>query len=697
MEKITIDLEGRKLTLETGKIAKQANGSIYASYGETAILATACAGKEPREGRDFLPLTCDYIEKSHAAGKIPGGFFKREGRPSEVEVLTSRLIDRPIRPLFPDGYSNEAQVITTVLSADIENIPDTLAITAASAALYISDIPFNTPIAALRIAYIDEKLVVNPKFSDITNSKLDLMVVCSREALVMVEGWAKEISESIIIEALSLAMEKTKPLIEMQEKLRQKAGKPKKEFVPPMLDVEFRKKVEAMVRPQIADALKIPAKLDRSEAIRLSFEETFSKLIVENPENEERKTEVSKIFEDVRKTELRKMILEYGKRIAGRKKDEVRDISIEVGLLPRTHGSALFTRGETQALVVTTLGTSGDEQKIDALEGESFKTFMLHYNFPPFSVGEVKFLRSPGRREIGHGALASRAIINMLPDHEKFPYTLRVVSEVLESNGSSSMATVCGASLSLMDAGVKIKDHVAGIAMGLIKEGDKHVVLSDILGDEDHIGDMDFKVAGTEKGITAIQMDIKIKGVNEQILTEALEQARQGRVHIIGEMKKAIEKPRDEMSEFAPRVMVVQIKPDKVREVIGPGGKMIKSIIEKTGAKIEVEDSGKINVFASDLEACNKAVKMINEITAEPEVGKIYNGKVQRITEYGAFVEILPNTDGLLHISQLDFKRVEKVTDVVKEGEMVKVKVLDVEPNGRIKLSRKEALKEENK
>jgi polyribonucleotide nucleotidyltransferase len=691
MKKISIEFEGKTISLETGRLAKQANGAVYATYGETAILATAVASADDTQGKDFLALTVDYVEKSQAAGKIPGGFFKREGRQSETEILTSRLIDRPIRPLLPEGYNKELQVITTVLSADIENTPDLLAILGASAALYISSIPFFSPIAALRIGYINEQLVVNPTFSQMKESALDLVVVCSADAIVMVEGSAREVSEEIVLKALNLAMEKSKPLIKMQEDLRKEAGKPKKEFVAPMTDVEFRNKVERKLLPDIIDAHRISDKLERYESLRLAFDDCFANLVVEDPENEEKKGEVLKIFEELRARELRKQVLEHGKRIAGRKTDEIRQISIEVGVLPRTHGSALFTRGETQALVVTTLGTSDDEQKIDALEGETFRTFMLHYNFPPFSVGEVKPLRSPGRREIGHGALASKSFAHVLPMHDEFPYTIRVVSDILESNGSSSMATVCGTSLSLMDAGVPIKSHVAGIAMGLVKEGDKHVILSDILGDEDHIGDMDFKVAGTEKGITGIQMDIKIAGVNEIILKDALEQARVGRLFILDKMNKALTSPRADISVHAPRIISIQINPEKVREVIGPGGKMIKYIIEQTGVKIEVEDSGKINIASSDSTASDQAVQMIRDITAEPEIGKIYRGRVQKIMEYGAFVEIMPNTDGLLHISQLDNRRVDRVTDVIKEGEMVDVKVIGIEPNGKVRLSRKDA------
>lgn len=695
MNSVTIEFEGRKLTLESGKLAKQANGSVLARYGDTVILATAVTSKEDREGEEFLPLTVDYMEKSQAAGKIPGGFFKREGRPSEREVLTSRLIDRPLRPLFPDGYHKDIQVIATVLSADIENTPDVLSILASSAALYISDIPYTTPLAALRIGYINDSYVVNPSPTALNESKLDMIVVCSKDAIVMVEGGAKEVSEELVLNALKLAMERSKPLIAMQEELRKKTGKPKPEFVPPMEDAAFRETIEKKALSGIIDANRINEKQERYEALRLCFEDLMASLLSKDTENEERKGEALKIFEDIRRRELRKQIIEHGKRIGGRKKDEIRSISIDIGVLPRTHGSALFTRGETQALVVTTLGTSDDEQKIDGLEGESFKTFMLHYNFPPFSVGEVKFLRSPGRREVGHGALAAKSIVPMLPDHEKFPYTIRVVSDILESNGSSSMATVCGSSLSLMDAGVPVKDHVAGIAMGLVKEDGKYVILSDILGDEDHIGDMDFKVAGTEKGITAIQMDIKMSGLDENILHEALEQAKKGRMHILGEMRKAIETPRSDISPFAPRIVTIQIKPDKVREVIGPGGKMIKYIIEKTGVKIEIEDSGKVNIASVDLQSTEKAINMIKDIVAEPEIGKIYKGKVQKIMEYGAFVEILPNVDGLLHISQLDRRRVKNVTDVVKEGDIVDVKVIGIDSSGKIKLSRREALEEE--
>jgi polyribonucleotide nucleotidyltransferase len=671
-------------------MAKQAGGSAFVVFGETVVLATATAQSTPREGIDFFPLTCDYQEKTFAAGKIPGGFFKREGRPAEKEILSSRLIDRPIRPLFPSGFNCETQVIATVLSHDKENDPDVVSIVGASTALVLSDVPFNGPIAAVRVGRLDGKFVINPTQSQIPSLDLNIVVAGSRDAIVMVEGGAQMQPEAVVLEALFTAHDAMQPLIEMQEKLRGLAGKPKRHVVQVPVDAALESRVKEIGLPKLKAALQKTAKHERYDALDAAKDEVVGAFATEAPD---RLKDVSKAFSKLKKQVVRDLIVKDGRRLDGRGLADVRPVSCEVELLPRTHGSALFTRGETQALVVATLGTSSDEQKIDALIGEHYKRFMLHYNFPPFSTGEVKFLRSPGRREIGHGALAERALAPIIPAEEDFPYTVRIVSEVLESNGSSSMATVCGGSLSLMDAGVPIKAPVAGVAMGLIREGDEVRVLSDILGDEDHLGDMDFKVAGTEAGVTAVQMDIKIGGVTRAIMSKALEQARESRLHILGIMNGTIATPRSDLSTYAPRIVTIKIKPDRIRDLIGPGGKVIRGIVEETGAKIDVEDDGTVRVASADGPALQKALERVRAITAEAEVGRIYRGTVRKIVDFGAFVEIFPGTDGLVHISQLADERVRKVSDVLKEGDVIDVKVLEVDRSGKIRLSRKDALK----
>jgi polyribonucleotide nucleotidyltransferase len=691
-QRVQVDFNGRPLTVETGRMAKQAGGSALVQYGETVVLVTATAATSAREGIDFFPLTCDYQEKTFAAGKIPGGFFKREGRPAEKEILTSRLIDRPLRPLFPKGFHNETQVIATVLSHDKENDPDVLSLLGASTALVLSDIPWNGPIAAVRVARIDGRFVLNPATSQLPQSDMNIIVAGSRDAIVMVEGGARILPEATVLEALFTAHEGLQPLLTLQDELRKAVGKPKRTVTPAVVDAELERHVREAALPKLRAALGRTAKHERYGALDAARDEVVAAL---GGAAGERAKEVATLFDRTKKQVVREAIIHEKRRLDGRGLADVRPITCEVEVLPRTHGSALFTRGETQALVVSTLGTSSDEQKIDALIGETYKKFMLHYNFPPFSTGEVKFLRSPGRREIGHGALAERAIAPALPDEADFPYTIRIVSEVLESNGSSSMATVCGGSLSLMDAGVPVKGAVAGVAMGLIKEGDEVRVLSDILGDEDHLGDMDFKVAGTDKGVTAVQMDIKIGGVTRAIMQQALDQAREARLHILNVMNGTINRPRGELSTYAPRIITIRIKPDRIRDLIGPGGKVIRGIVEETGVKIDVEDDGTVYVASADGDAMQKALDRIRSITAEAEVGKIYRGTVRKVVDFGAFVEIFPGTDGLVHISQLSEERVRKVSDVVKEGDVISVKVLEVDKSGKIRLSRKEAMREE--
>ncbi len=692
MTNAEIEVKGKTLNLETGRFAKQADGSIVATFGDTVVLATAVAKKEARENIDFFPLTIDYQEKAYAAGKIPGGFFKREGRPGEKETLTSRLIDRPIRPLFPDGFYSETQGIISVLSFGEENISDVLGIIAMSAALSISDIPFDGPVGAVRVGIVGDTLVVNPDRKEIEECDYSMVVAGTENAVMMVEGGGNEVSEAVLLEALALAHEEIRKVIEVQKDLVSKIGKTKREVTPPETDDELIKSVSDIALDKIKEAIVISDKLLRQDAL----DDIRSSVIEEmNTGEEDISKNISSAFKKIEKNLVRNMIIEKGIRSDGRKPDEVRKISADVGFLPRAHGSSLFVRGETQALAVVTLGTSDDEQRIDALDGESKKSFMLHYNFPPFSVGEVKFLRSAGRREIGHGMLAERAIKSVLPTKEEFPYTIRIVSDILESNGSSSMATVCGGILALMDAGVPIKAPVAGIAMGLIKEGDKTVVLTDILGLEDHLGDMDFKVTGTKDGITAFQMDVKISDVTHEIMETALNQAHQGRMHILDKMDGILTAPRDDLSAHAPRIFTMKIKTDKIRDVIGPGGKVIRGIVEETGVKIDIDDSGTISIASVDEDSAQKAISIVEGIIAEAELGKIYHGKVKRIMDFGAFVEILPGTEGLVHISQIADERIAKVTDVLQEGDAVDVKVIEIDKTGRIRLSRKDAMKEQ--
>ena len=692
LQRVEKELAGRKLVLEVGEVAKQANGATLVWYGETVVLVTAVVAPEVREGIDFVPLTVDYREKAYAAGKIPGGFFKREGRPSEREVLTSRLIDRPIRPLFPKGFSQETQVIAIVLSADTENNPDVLAMIGASTALTVSDIPFQGPIGAVRVGRIEGEFVINPTRQQQSLSDLDLVIAGVDEGIVMVEGSGREVSEEVLIEGLEVGHRAIREIIALQRDLRETAGKAKLPSATEASDSALVQRVREMATPWVRDAIRIPEKQVRERRMSEVLAEVLTAMADLLPEQA---LLVPKLIETLEREQMRTMILEEGIRADGRRTDEIRPISIRVGVLPRTHGSSLFTRGETQALVVSTLGTSTDEQIVDELEGKSSKAFMLHYNFPPFSVGEVSPMRGPGRREIGHGALAERSVAPILPSSDTFPYTIRVVSDILESNGSSSMATICGATLSLMDAGVPILAPVAGIAMGLISEPGRGIaVLSDILGLEDHLGDMDFKVAGTPTGVTGFQLDVKIGGVDTTILRGAIEQARQGRLWILEKMASVIAMPRAQLSTHAPRIITIRINPDKIREVIGPGGKVIRSIIEKTGANIDIEDDGRINIASADEQAARAAIELIRGITAEAEIGKIYRGKVKKITDFGAFVEIMPGTDGLVHISQIAEQRIKSVSDVLKEGEEVMVKVLEIDKQGRVKLSRREALRE---
>ncbi len=688
---VETEFGGRTLVIETGKLAKQAGGSVTVRCGDSIVLVTATGAKEPKEGKDYFPLSVDYIEKTFAAGKIPGGFFKREGRPTEREILTSRFIDRPVRPLFPEGFMNETQVIATVLSADSENETDILAMIGASTALTISPIPFLGPIAGVCVGRVDGKFICNPSPEQMEKSDIDLIVAASKDAVVMVEGGAREISEDDLVAAIMFAHESVQPVIKIQEELAKKVGVEKWKVTPPVVNEELKANVQKLAKEKLGKALRIKTKKERYAAFDELAKEVKTQLVPKD-DIEGLGGQVAAFFEEEKGAIMRKMIVGEKVRIDGRKWDEIRQITCEVGFLPRTHGSALFTRGETQALVTTTLGTADDRQRIDGIMEEYEKRFMLHYNFPPFSVGEVKFLRSPGRREIGHGALAERALNIVLPPEDKFPYTMRIVSEILESNGSSSMATVCGATLALMDAGVPIKNPVAGIAMGLIKEGKEFVVLSDILGDEDHLGDMDFKVAGTKDGITSVQMDIKIAGITEDILRKALTQAKAGRLHILGKMLEAMPVPREDISKWAPRIIICKIPVDKIGALIGPGGKMIRSITDETGVKIDIEDDGTVHIATNDAEAAKKALKIIKSITVAPIEGKYYKGTVVKIMDFGAFVEILPGQDGLLHISQIDTKRVERVEDVLHEGDEVVVKLLEIDPgSGKMRLSRKEA------
>lgn len=687
---VELDIAGKTLRLETGRVAKQADGSIWASYGDTVVLATAVASQTAKPGIDFLPLTVDYQEKAYAAGKIPGGYFKREGRPAEKEVLTSRLIDRPIRPLFPEGYYYETQVIASVLSADKTGSSDVIGITAASAALAVSNIPFNGPVAGVKIGRINGQLVVNPDLETMEKSELHLVVAGTADAVMMVEAGANELSEQTMLEALELAHSEIKKIVQKINELAKKVGKVKRTVATESIDSTVQAEVKALVAQPIRDAIMIANKTARQERLDQVLADALEKL--KKPETPSSERHIKIVFHNLEYTEVRKMILEKRSRADGRGPADIRPITCEVGALPRAHGSAIFTRGETQSLAVVTLGTTDDEQRIDALEGEYMRTFMLHYNFPPFSVGEARPLRSPGRREVGHGALAERALKPVIPNKEVFPYTLRIVSEILESNGSSSMATVCGGTLAMMDAGVPIKEPVAGIAMGLIKEGDDVIILSDILGLEDHLGDMDFKVCGTKNGVTALQMDIKIGGITTALMQQALEQARSGRLHILSHMSKALTTPRTDLSAFAPRIYTMKVKQDKIRDIIGQGGKTIRGIQSDCGVKISVEDTGIVTIASADGDSLQKAKEIINRLTEEVEIGKVYMGTVRKIMDFGAFVEVLPGTDGLVHISQLAHHRVKAVSDEVAEGDQILVKVLEIDKQGKIRLSRKETM-----
>src|SRR5271166_4527495 len=694
VSEVTVDLAGGKqITFETGKLAKQAHGAAVVRQGDNVVLATAVANADPREGIDFFPLTVDYREYTYAGGRFPGGFIKREGRMSEREVLTSRQIDRPVRPMFAEGFKCETQVIAFVLSADASNDPDVLGINGASAALTLSDIPFLGPIGAVRVGQLNGQFVINPTYDEMRESALNIMVVGTADGIVMIESGAKEVSEEVVVDAIEFGHTEIKKICAAINDLRNRVGKKKREVTPPEFDQKYYDALKKKVGAELSDALDTK-KHPKAESYTL-VKDIKKKLQAEIPEDDEKAlAKLKQYYETLRERIFREEVLEKKRRPDARAFDEVRDIWIEAGVLPRTHGSAIFTRGETQALVTTTLGTSDDMQRLEGFEGEAKKRFMLHYNFPPFSVGEVAFLRGAGRREIGHGALAERAVSAVLPSEESWPYAMRVVSDILESNGSSSMATVCGASLSLMDAGVPLKAPVAGVAMGLVKEGEQYVILTDIAGAEDHYGDMDFKVAGTKDGITALQMDIKVAGITSQIMREALAQAKRGRLHILGKMEEVIAAGREKISDFAPRFYTVQIPVDKIRDLIGPGGKMIRSIVEQTGVKIDVEDSGLVKVASSDQASAAKALQIIGDLTATAEVGKTYLGKVTRLADFGAFVEIIPGTDGLLHISEVAEHRIADVRDELKEGDQVLVKVLAVEGN-RIRLSRKAILKEQ--
>ncbi len=694
---VSCTLSGRPLVIETGEIAKQANGAAIVRYGETMVFAAVTAAPTDRAGIDFFPLTVDYRERTYAAGKIPGGFFKREGRPGEKETLTSRIIDRPLRPLFPDAYRRETQVQCLTLSADMDNDPDVVAVIAASAALSVSDVPFMGPIGAVRMGYVNGEIIVNPNREQLERSSLNMTVAGTREAIVMVEGGAEELPEPIVLQALQDAHQALQACIDLQLDLKERVGKAPIALAPIEVDTELQQRLQEVAQERLREVLSIPGKQEREEAMSALEQHVLDTLVgddLDAAEAAERTAAIGEFMHEMESVEMRRQIIRDGKRADGRGTTEIRPISGRTGLLPRSHGSVLFTRGETQALVVTTLGTPDDEQMIDALEGKHFRRFMLHYYFPPYSVGEVRPLRGPGRREIGHGALAERAILPVIPAKDSLPYTIRIVSEIMESNGSSSMATVCGSSLALMDAGVSIKAPVAGIAMGLIEQDGEIAILSDILGLEDHLGDMDFKVAGTTDGITAIQMDIKTTGVSSDIMAQALEQARQGRLHILECMEDILQTPRTELSTHAPRIVTLKVQRDKVRDIIGPGGKIIKGIVEKTGVNIDVKDDGSVVIAASNEATAQAATDIVQELTQEAEIGRIYQGRVRKIMDFGAFVEIFPGTDGLLHISQISDKRVNKVTDELQEGDNVLVKVLDVDQNGRIKLSHKEAVRE---
>ncbi len=681
-----INFGKNELLLETGKVAKQANGSVVVQYGGTVILVTACMAKEPREGRDFFPLTVEYQEKTYAAGRIPGGFFKREGRPSESEILTARLIDRPIRPLFPKGLFNDVQIVAIVLSSDGENDPDIFAVIGASAALSISDIPFNGPLACCRVAYIDKQYVLNPTYAELEKAELEVVLAANSNGVMMLESKAQEVSEEVYIEAVRFANESIQSILRLQDDFKKKFGKPKAEVPYKKIPPELLKQVETLAADKLKDIYKLANKDEREDQISLLSKELEEKLVSE----ECVASDIKMALVEVEEVQVKTKILEENVRIDGRGFKEIRPITCEVAVLPRTHGSALFTRGQTQSLAVITLGTGEDEQLIEALEGKKYKSFMLHYSFPPFSVGETAPMRGPGRREIGHGALAEKSLLAVMPTKEKFPYTIRVVSEILESNGSSSMATVCAATLSLMDAGVPIKDAVSGIALGLIKDGKKAVILSDIAGLEDHFGDMDFKVAGTKQGITAVQLDLKIDGISIDLLEKCLAQSKEGRLFILDKMNEALNKPRAELSAYAPRIEVIKINPEKIGGVIGPGGKTIKKIIASTGASIDIQDDGTVLVGSNDALKSQEAIRMIRAITDDVEVNRVYFGKVKRIMAFGAFVEIAPGKEGLVHVSELADTFVKDVESVVKIGDEIKVKVIGIDELGRINLSKKQ-------
>ncbi len=675
-----------ELVLGTGSLAKQAGGSVTVQYGGTVVLVTACMSKQVREGQDFFPLTVEYQEKTYAAGRIPGGFFKREGRPSESEILTSRLIDRPIRPLFPKGMFNDVQVVAIVLSSDGKNDPDVLALIGASAALMISDIPFNGPLAACRVARVEGQFILNPTYAQIEKAELEVMVVINSKGVMMLESKAREVSEEVYLEAVKFGMENAKGILELLVEFQRKFGREKAKIELRKTDPALLQKVEGLAKQKLKEVYKISKKEDREDAVDLLSAELEKKFAEEGFDAEDVKSALVQVEQE----QVRRQILDDGLRVDKRDFKEIRPITCEVSVLPRTHGSSLFTRGQTQSLAVTTLGTGDDEQMIEALEGQSYKTFMLHYTFPPFSVGETGPIRGPGRREIGHGALAEKALSVVMPTKDKFPYTVRVVSEILESNGSSSMATVCAATLSLMDAGVPIKDAVAGIALGLVKDGEKSAILSDITGLEDHFGDMDFKVAGTKSGVTAVQLDLKIDGISFELLTSCLMQSREGRIFILDKMKAVLSESRKQLSSFAPRIDVLKVNPEKIGELIGPGGKNIKKIIAQTGASIDIEDDGSVMVASDDPAKSEAAIRMIKAITDEVEVGRVYPAKVKRVTNFGAFCEIAPGKEGLVHVSELSERFVKSVEDVVKVGDEIKVKVVNIDELGRINLSKKQ-------
>jgi polyribonucleotide nucleotidyltransferase len=687
-----VEIEGRALELEVGKVAKQADGACLVRFGETCVLVTACFRKEAREGVDFLPLTVDYRESTYAGGRIPGGWFKREGRPTEKEILTARLIDRPMRPLFPKGYTQETQIVGTVLSADGANDPDVLAINGASAALVVSGAPFDSAVGAVRVAFVADRFIVNPTHQQRADAQIEIVVAGTEDAVVMVEAAAKVVAEKLILDAIDLAHREIKNIIAAQRRLQRQVGQPKPGWTVPASPwpEDFAAGIRSRFGGALEAALRVRGKLAQGRAIDVVEAEAVASLPEE--QRAEREGWVRGILHQMVKDQFRDAVLAKGERLDGRSFDEIRKVTCEVSMLPRTHGSALFTRGETQALVTCTLGTSEDVQVIEALEGESQQRFLLHYNFPPFSVGEVKFMRGPGRREIGHGNLARRALTPVMPVQDAFPYTLRVVSDILESNGSSSMATVCGGTLALMDAGVPIAAPVAGVAMGLVSDGTRHAVLTDIAGQEDHYGDMDFKVAGTREGVTALQMDIKIGGLPREVMERALEQARRGRLQLLDTMEATIAKPRPDISAYAPRIISMQIDPDNIRDVIGPGGKTIRAICEETGARINIEDDGRVEIATSDEAAAARAVQIIEGLTRQPQVGEVFEGTVKRIEAYGAFVEILPNRDGLLHVSEIAHERTREVSDVLKLGDKIQVKIIGIDGNDRIKLSHRALL-----